>query len=155
MSSRKRQIEALFVSGDRLQAGEVAHALSVTRQTAHRYLRQLVSDGRLIVEGAGRSTRYRRSAEGLTRRYPTAGLDEDSVWREMSSPGSVLESLPETAQGTLQYALTEMVNNAIDHSGASTVIVKLSKEGLRITLEVVDEGFGIFAHIRDRMDLRS
>ena len=41
-----------------LRAGEVAAALGVTRQTAHRYLRQLVAEGHLVAEGAGRGARY-------------------------------------------------------------------------------------------------
>ncbi len=41
-----------------MRAGEVAVALGVTRQTAHRYLRQLVAEGHLVAEGAGRGARY-------------------------------------------------------------------------------------------------
>jgi anti-sigma regulatory factor (Ser/Thr protein kinase) len=152
---RKRQIDALFDGGGTLQAGEVARTLGVTRQTAHRYLRQLVDDGRLSVEGAGRGTRYRRPAEVAERRCATAGLEEDRVWRDLSAPGSILGSLPDRAQTTLQYALTELVNNAIEHSGAPEVAVRISAEGGCVTLVVEDQGVGIFEHIRARMGLQS
>ncbi len=155
MLERKRQIQALFTNGDWFQAGDIAAIIDVTRQTAHRYLRQLVEDGRLIVDGAGRATRYRLRAEGVTRRFPTAGLEEDRVLLELSGPGSILESAPVPARSTLQYVLTELVNNAIDHSEAPEVVVKLSKEGARVTIGVIDEGVGIFEHIRDRLNLDS
>ena len=155
MNDRKRQIAELFESSPSLQVGEVARVLGVTRQTAHRHLRQLVVDGYLVVEGAGRSTRYNRSNPVDVRRYSTSGLEEDRVWSEMSAPGMIASDLPKAAETVLHYLLTELVNNAIDHSGASNVDVRIAKTNLTVALEVEDEGVGIFQHIRDKMDLAS
>jgi anti-sigma regulatory factor (Ser/Thr protein kinase) len=155
VNSRKRQIHDLFERDTSLQAGEVARALGVTRQTAHRYLSELVADGSLNVEGAGRSTRYRRSNPVDTRRYSTHGLEEDRVWSEMSGPGMIAGDLPKIAETVLQYVLTEMVNNVIDHSGASEVEVRIARENSTVQLEVCDEGVGIFRHIRDKLGLES
>jgi hypothetical protein len=47
------------------------------------------------------------------------------------------------------------VNNAIDHSGAPEVEVRVSREDDSVALVVRDEGVGIFTHIRDRMGLAS
>jgi anti-sigma regulatory factor (Ser/Thr protein kinase) len=153
MTDRKRQIDGLFEDGGTLQAGEIARRLGVTRQTAHRYLRKLVSEGRLVTEGAGRSRRYRRSNPIDSRTYPTADLAEDRVWTEMSGMGSVVEDLPRQPKAVLHYALTEVVNNAIDHSGSSEVRVKLARRGECVALVVRDEGVGIFRHIRDKLGL--
>ena len=155
MTDRKRQIQSLFDGGRALQSGEIARVLGVTRQTAHRHLRQLVAEGRLIAEGAGRSSRYRRSSAVDQRRYPTAGLEEDLVWTEMSGSGLLLGTVPTRARSILQYALTELVNNAIDHSGAAEVEIRVSTEGGDIELVVQDRGVGIFRHIRDHMALAS
>ncbi len=155
MSDRKRQIDSLFDSEGPLQAGDIARSIGVTRQTAHRHLRQLVADGRLEVEGAGRSTRYRRPKNIDTRRYPTENLTEDHVWAEMSGTGSMVESLPDAARAVLHYALTEMVNNVVDHSGALEVELALFLEGGCAKLSVRDLGVGIFNHIRLKLDLQS
>ena len=155
MTTRKRQVEELFTDGNWHQAGEIADRLGVTRQTAHRYLRQLVSDDHLISSGAGRGTRYRRRSEYLSRNYQTPGLQEDQVWHELCGDGTFLGSLPSLAQSTLLYALTELVNNVIDHSGAPEVSVRVAKDGLLVVLEITDHGVGIFRHIRDRMGLQS
>ncbi len=155
MTERKRQIDSLFDGNKALQSGEIARVLGVTRQTAHRHLRQLVAEGRLIVEGAGRGSRYRRYSAVDQRRYPTAGLEEDLVWSEMSGSGSLLGALPTRARTVLQYSLTELVNNAIDHSGAAEVEIRVSEEGGSIELVVRDRGIGIFKHIRDHMALAS
>jgi anti-sigma regulatory factor (Ser/Thr protein kinase) len=153
MADRKRQIDELFDDGDSHQAGEIARRLGVTRQTAHRHLRQLVADGRLISQGAGRSTSYRRSNPIDRRTYSTDGLAEDTVWTEMSGPGSVVEDLQPKPKAVLHYALTELVNNAIDHSGAPEVDVSLLRKDATVELEVRDRGVGIFRHIRDKLRL--
>ena len=155
MAVRKRQVLELFVGTEPLQAGEVARTLGVTRQTAHRHLRDLVAEGCLELEGAGRSTRYRRSDPVDSRRFSIGGLEEDRVWSEMSGPGSVVSGLPKAAETVLHYILTEMVNNAIDHSGAAEVDVRISRRHLTVELEVRDEGVGIFRHLRDLLDLDS
>ena len=138
-----------------MQAGEIARALGVTRQTAHRHLGELVAGGHLTVEGSGRSTRYRRSNPVDARRYSTSGLEEDRVWSEMSGSGKVAGNLPKTAETVLQYVLTELVNNAIDHSGASAVDVRVARIESTISLEVYDQGVGIFRHVRDKLGLES
>ncbi len=155
MVDRKRHIAALFVTGQALQAGEVAEELGVTRQTAHRHLCQLVADGELFVEGAGRSTRYRSARMLDKRRYPTDRLEEDRVWAEMSGPASAVATIPDRPRTILQYVLTELVNNAIDHSGATEVEVSISLQGTGVTLEVVDRGIGIFRHVREKLGLET
>ena len=155
MADRKRHIAALFQTGQALQAGEVAEALGITRQTAHRHLRQLVVEGELIVEGAGRSTHYRSATFHDQRRYPIDGLEEDRVWDEMSGPSSVMATIPNRPRAILQYVLTELVNNAIDHSGATEVDISVTRQGSVVELEVVDRGVGVFHHIRDKLDLET
>jgi anti-sigma regulatory factor (Ser/Thr protein kinase) len=155
MVDRKRHILELLHGRVFLQPREVARALGVTRQTAHRHLRKLVEEGVLVVEGAGRGTRYRRAEPVDARRYPTAGLEEDRVWAELSGPGSIAARLPAPAGAVLQYALTELVNNAIDHSAAPEVSVEIVEREGTVELGVEDEGVGIFRHLRDRLDLES
>ncbi len=155
MVDRKRHIASLLETGQALQAGEVAVALGVTRQTAHRHLRQLVAEGRLIVEGAGRSTSYRSATPHDERRYPTDGLEEDRVWDEMSGPSSVVATISNRPRAILRYVLTEIVNNAIDHSGGTEVEISISLQGAAVSLEVIDRGIGIFSHIRDKLGLET
>jgi len=152
---RKRHIASLFAERPVLRAGEVAAALGVTRQTAHRYLRQLVAEGHLVAEGAGRGARYRRPDAVDVRRFGTAGLDEDRVWADMSVPVSTIASLGSAAQAVLHYALTELVNNAVEHSGAPEVEIAISRKGGAIELAVRDEGVGVFEHLRQRLGLAS
>lgn len=155
MIDRKRNIISLFQAGQALQSGDVAEALGITRQTAHRHLRKLVEEGRLIVEGAGRSTRYRSTTPRDERRYPIDGLEEDRVWDEMCGPSSVPAMVGDRPRAILQYVFTEIVNNAIDHSGAAEVEISVSIQGASVALDVIDRGIGIFRHVRDKLGLET
>ena len=77
------------------------------------------------------------------------------MWSDLSGPRSALGELPSKARTVVRYALTEMVNNAIDHSGAPRVEVGCSLEGEILVLTVVDKGVGIFRHVRRRLELPS
>lgn len=46
-----------------------------------------------------------------------------------------------------------MVNNVIDHAGASRMIVTVRRSAVRVELTVVDEGIGIFRKIREAYSL--
>lgn len=82
---------------------------------------------------------------------PLDGLEEHVVWRavEQALPGDA----PEAFRGAARYAFTEMVNNAIDHSGGTTVRVRLGSTTGAFHLEVVDDGVGVFEHLRERIGL--
>ena len=79
--------------------------------------------------------------------YSLLGLDESHVWDDIK------RLLPPTttdqARDTLGYAVTEMVNNAIDHSGGTIVVVVASRQGTVMTIEVADDGVGAFHRMKE------
>lgn len=112
-------IERLLGEQGSVASRELAAAAGVTRQTAHAWLSARVEEGELVVVGRGRATRYRRP----TFSYPLDGLEEHLVWRDLEERAPAISRLGEEALEILEYAVTEMVNNAIDHSGGTTVEV--------------------------------
>jgi len=66
-----------------------------------------------------------------------------------------LAALEGPSRSAFHHALTELVNNAVDHSGATEVSVNFSQRGDIVTLEVVDRGVGIFRHLRERLGFGS
>ena len=127
---------------------EVVDALDgeVSRQWVHHHLDQMVESGELIQLGHGKATRYQRVLLAL-RRYDTRRLSEDAVWRELRATVPILEALSGSARDTLAYVFTEMLNNAIDHSGSETVTIRVMLDAPHIVIDVDDEGIGVFANI--------
>ncbi len=143
-------ILGLFEGGETIRSGDVTIALGVTRQAAHRHLRRLVDAGELELVGAGRGAHYRRVVrDGVVRiAYETQGLEEDRVWQELEATAPAMGELGEAAREILQYGVTEVVNNAIDHSGAAEVTLAVAGGGDELSVEIVDEGVGLFEHFR-------
>jgi anti-sigma regulatory factor (Ser/Thr protein kinase) len=59
----------------------------------------------------------------------------------------LLDNLPDNVLSICQYGFTEMFNNAIDHSGGSSVWVSVERTSYNIKLIVSDNGIGIFRKI--------
>lgn len=129
----------------------VAERLAVTRATAARLVRRLVADQWLVREGTPRRPRH---APGLlrqvVRRYPLAGLDEHTPWARDFAP---CLALPEPVARLAQHAFTELVNNAIDHSGGSGVTVSMRQTPAHLQLLVSDDGCGLFERLGRHFDL--
>lgn len=80
----------------------------------------------------------------VVQHYPLAGLQEDLPWRRDFAP---CFELPPAVRLLAQHAFTELVNNAIDHSGGSQVTVSLRQTPLHLQLLVSDDGCGLFERI--------
>lgn len=133
-------------------AARLATQHNVSRQTASTWLAKLKKQGMITASGVGRGVRYRLATLAHVQKiYLRKGLREDLVWAEAISP--VLNDLPGNIRDIWHYAVTEMVNNAIDHSGSESVTVELVRDALNTTLYIADEGEGIFLKIQRAMNL--
>jgi hypothetical protein len=154
-TARRDRIARLFAGGRARAAGDVAAAIGISRQAAHRHLVALVAAGKLRAEGRGRAVRYRDAGSlPFSRRYPRT-VAEDRVWSELSAELPALIKLGPDARSVFQYAFTEMLNNAIDHSGSKEIEVKLETVPRGLAFEIVDEGRGAFANLRRTLRLPS
>jgi anti-sigma regulatory factor (Ser/Thr protein kinase) len=133
-------------------SGEVQKAARITRQAAHHHLRALVRDGILRLVGSGRGARYIQTAL-FAATFATAGAAEDRVWRQVRRAVPPVDGLAPNVRDIVGYAFTEMVNNAIEHSGAPEVRIVIQHDQRVWAFEVVDEGVGAFEHVRRSFQL--
>ena len=141
--------------GKGFSSGELAKRTGLSRQALHRHLSRAVQEGRLVRQGRGPGTRYHAPGTiEFDREYAIAGLSEDQVWRELEAYLSETgRERTRAADGILAYVLTELVNNAIDHSGAPSVRVRAELDGGQVRLEIHDSGIGAFESIRSKLRL--
>jgi len=154
----KKLILELLLDRGVVRSREVAKLAGITRQAAHYHLKDLVASGRIVAQGKGRGTRYERAgtlSAGKGFRFAREGLEEDEVWEEMVSRVPGLASLREEPLSLLNYAFTELLNNAIEHSGSEGVEIRFASPGDLVVFEVIDEGEGIFEHVRRLLSLDS
>jgi anti-sigma regulatory factor (Ser/Thr protein kinase) len=108
--------------------------------------------GEVARQGAGRGSKYVLVTD-FSRSYPIAGLEEHRVWEEIVGTVQGVRAARPNVRSILQYALTEMVNNAIEHSAGRTVRVDVTVSENEIRFDVADDGIGIFRHVQERFGL--
>jgi anti-sigma regulatory factor (Ser/Thr protein kinase) len=145
-----------FLRRSPASSSAVARHLGVSRQAAHARLSALLEAGRVVREGMARATRYRLpAAPRWERRFALAGLAEDEVYRLMTREVEPLAGLSGEDAGLVNYVVTELVNNAIEHSSGSALRVSTEAKGSLLTVEIEDDGVGAFAHVRAGLGLPS
>jgi len=124
----------------------------VSRQTIHSHLSALVEMGFLIAHGNTKARTYGLGAKrSHYQNFPIKNLRESDVYYQDFS--YVFKDLPHEIDDICHYGFTEMLNNAIDHSGGERVDVNVIRDENDIQIFISDNGEGIFKHIARIMDL--
>ena len=130
----------------------MSELLGVTRQAASAKLKKLVGLGYVEATGTSRARIYRlKVLKEASASFPIPGPSEDIVWRELCAP--MVGDLPENVCDIWHYGITEMANNAIDHSGSPIMRVGMIRTALHTTAWVADDGEGIFLKIQRALNL--
>jgi anti-sigma regulatory factor (Ser/Thr protein kinase) len=155
-STRALLAQAINAAGDRVGGSIVslvADTLGLSRQTVQRHLSDMVSEGLVDAAGRTRGRTYRlKVTDKFERSYSISSRPEEHVvWRECFA--EPLSALPRNIYDICLYGLTEMFNNAIEHSLGESVTVSGESTLAKITLEVKDDGIGVFRKIREGLNL--
>ena len=126
----------------------VAAHFGITRQAVGRHVRELVGLGRIETVGERKARRYNLAV--LSKKLVNlslAGLQEDTAWREHIR--GFVSDLPRNVVDIWYYGCTEMINNAVDHSGGSTLTIAMTRTAIDSEVDIFDDGIGIFRKIKE------
>ena len=132
--------------------GAIAAALGVTTQAVLHHLGALRAAGMVRQTGSGRGAKWERVfAHLLNWDHERAGvLGESAMWAEAKALiPSELALINEPTRRVLDYTVTEILNNAIDHSFGSAISLRLAFDGKCIDVVVSDDGIGAFRKVRE------
>lgn len=136
--------EAALRHGDALPQ-HLMQRLGISRRRACGLLRQLQAAQWLKSLGTPRRPLHQPGAlRQVVRRYALDGLREDLPWRVDFAP---CFALPAHVHRMAQHVFTELLNNAIEHSGGTQVTVSMRQTPLQLQLLVSDDGCGLFQRI--------
>ena len=128
-----------------------ADKFKVSRQAINKHLRNLVNEKALIETGSTRNKSYKLCPKlEWSEWYSPSGLEEDVVWVNDVKPRL---QLPENVTRIWSYCVTEILNNAIDHSDADRISVDIKKTATATQITIYDTGIGIFKKIMDALGL--
>lgn len=130
----------------------VGKRFGISRQAVNRYIGELLDEGHITAVGKTRRRRYSlKVLHDIRFSVPLAGLEEDRLWRNKVAP--VFTHLPRNVIDIWHYSFTEMVNNAVDHSGGRELTIVIQMNALLTELFVHDDGIGIFRKIKEAFRL--
>jgi anti-sigma regulatory factor (Ser/Thr protein kinase) len=136
--------EAALAHGDDLPA-HLMGRMGISRRQATGLLRKLVAMQWLASSGTPRKPKHAPGPlRQVVRRYDIAGLQEDQPWRRDFAPAFNVK--PEVRR-MAQHAFTELLNNAVDHSGGRNVTVSMRQTPVQLQLLVSDDGLGLFERV--------
>ncbi len=146
-----------------IRTADVVRFAGISRQAAARHLRELVITRKLSREGTTNRARYtlfdpKRAASSeipmIDLCYSLRGLEEDRVWEHLTRRANLTRKLSAPAFKIVQFAFTEILNNAIDHSHASRVRIELRLDRGTLIFKIVDRGIGAFQSLRKKFKLK-
>jgi len=165
-------IKKLILAGlnekGRIKATDVMRETGFSRPYVHRFLRELVEEGKIALVGkanrahyvaSGASGRGAGKAQGETvrlhRMLRKTGLREDAVLEGIKREEKLYDGISSNIAEVFTYAFTEILNNAIEHSGSEMVDIVVSRDVMRLSFDISDRGIGIFNNIMKKKGLAS
>ncbi|MDC8784600.1 ATP-binding protein [Roseateles koreensis] len=132
-------------------ASHIEERTGASRRAALAALRKLVDANWLSRSGSDRRPVYGPGQlRQVARSYTLYGLQEDIPWQRDFAPHF---ALPPHVLRMVRHGFTELVNNAADHSGGSSVTVSLRQTPSHVQLLVSDDGCGVFDKICQSFDI--
>jgi len=156
ITQRGRDIRACLIHKIPLTGRQVtkivAEKFGISRQAVNRHMKALIEEGLVKAKGSTRNREYELAIlEELGFEETLEGLEEHIVWEEKVKP--FLAGLPQNAIDNWEYAFTEILNNAIDHSESESVGINLRKTAAGVKIGIMDSGIGIFRKISTELEL--
>lgn len=164
MINDKKIIELISKRGT-IKSRDLVNTYGVSRQYASRLLLRLTDEKRIIKIGSTRSAFY--TTEKYLKKNPNLNpkdysktlmnknLEEYKVLEDIKKNFVLFSKLSENIKSIFEYSFSEMLNNAIEHSRAKKINIKVSINGDILSFVVSDFGIGVFRNIMKKRNLNS
>ena len=149
-----------------IRVADIRGQTGFSRAYINRFFQALVREGKLVRLGKANQARYAkatrtnilRSKNGslhFKRAFKNIGLLEDKVLVQIKLETGIFSGLADNISSILDYAFTEMLNNAIEHSRSKTITAEMRRDKQAIRFFINDCGIGIFKNIMKKKRLKS
>ena len=131
---------------------KVAATFGIAPSSVYRYLRSMENDG-IIVKRNGHYALPCIVKRCRIRKEADEHLDEYDLYVKLLLP--IIKDLPANILEIWSYSFSEMMNNAGDHSQATTVNLYINRDYMNTNVMIVDNGIGIFKKIKEHFGYKT
>jgi anti-sigma regulatory factor (Ser/Thr protein kinase) len=150
----------------KIKVTEVVKATGFSRAYVSRFFQGLKNEGKIILIGKANKAHYvisdrrtilktKKSILKTRRILENKNLAEDLILDEIKRESGVFFNLPKNISSILDYGFSEMLNNAIVHSGSKKIEIKMERDKNGVCFEVRDWGVGIFNNLMKKRKLKN
>ena len=158
MDTTKKVLALIKKSKEGVTADSLEKNLGYSRQYIVRLLARLISEGEIHKQGKTRAAKYyfgkkREEVDHLELVKERHGLSESVVFEEIRKRMQLDDKLNKNCLTIFDYAFTEMLNNAIDHSQSKKVWINVDIDHSDITFVIKDLGIGAIENIKQGFEI--
>jgi len=149
-----------------IKVADVVKAAGFSRAYINRFFQGLREEGKIVLIGKANKACYvlardkavskaKSSILSVRRSLQNKNISEDLVLDDIKQNSGIFLNLPKNVSNIVNYAFTEMLNNAIEHSESEKIEIKIQRNAPDIRFEVRDWGIGIFNNIIKKRKLKN
>lgn len=150
----------------KVKVADIVKITGFSRAYVSRFFQGLKEEGKIVLLDRANKARYilaekesvlKEKKEILTahRLLRNKQLSEDAVLDDIKKNTGIFLHLTKNIRQITDYAFTEMLNNAIEHSNSKTIKVFIKRDKGTVIFDIIDKGIGIFKHIIKKRRLKS
>ncbi len=156
-------ILAVIEKKGRATVKDLLLATQVSRAYISRCIRPLLAVGKILRFGHTNNVQYVLNTPDLlramkntwSRNIKNIGLEEDVIWRQAVRYAGAFEDVPENVLRIVEYAFSEILNNAIEHSQSNSIKLLVTRQSEKIVCVIEDSGVGIFNNVMQKRSLKN
>lgn len=152
--------------GEEVRVADVVKATGFSRAYINRFFQELREEGKIALIGKANNARYvlardkmvfkaKSSILSVRRLLQNKDISEDIVFDGIKQNSGIFLGLSKNIFNIVNYAFTEMLNNAIEHSQSKKIEIKMKRSAFDIQFEVRDWGVGIFNNLMKKRKLKN
>lgn len=160
---QKLILDALKKKGS-VRVADIVAASGFSRVYIHRFFKKLKDEKAILLVGKANQAHYvlaegrtadriRRNRLSVHRILQNRNLSEHTVLLQIKAESDIYQKTAANVAAIVDYAFTEMLNNAIEHSQSKLIDVVMARSPSEIRFVVSDRGMGIFRNIRKKKGL--
>ncbi|OGY59434.1 MAG: hypothetical protein A3H02_02905 [Candidatus Niyogibacteria bacterium RIFCSPLOWO2_12_FULL_41_13] len=150
----------------KIKAADIVKASGFSRAYINRFFQKLKNEGRIILLGRANKAYYvpadkktvaraRSLILSVRKILQNKNLSEDLVLDQIKRETGIFFNLPQNISNIIDYAFSEMLNNAIEHSKSLKIEIRAQRSAAGVVFEVRDWGVGIFNNIKKKRKLKN
>ena len=149
-----------------ITASEIVIATKFSRAYINKILQSLRQEGKIILLGKANKARWIVAEKAIFEKekskilffrksFQNKNLSEDLVLKEIKQNTGIFINLSDNISRILEYAFSEILNNAIEHSFSKKIDVLIKRTSDDINFVITDFGIGIFNNLLKNRNLKS